>query len=629
MAATRSVLGWVAAAMLGVLLVSPGAIRAEEIIRSHGMNFYGELSYPEGFAHFDYVNPDAPKGGELVLGTTGTFDSLNPYSRKGRAGALTTLQYDRMIVPSADGVGEYYGLLAESIEYPESKDWVIFRLRPEARFWDGSPVTAQDVVYSHRLFIEQGLPSYAVAVGAMVTAAEALDDRTVRFSFNPDLTKRSRIETVGSTPVFSRAWFEADPENRRLDEPRMEVALGSGPYRLAEYDVNRRIVYERVPDYWAADLPVNRGRHNYDAIRVEYFADATAAFEAFKAGEYLFRTEGDPKRWATGYDFRRVSDGTIVLEELPDGSPPDATGFVFNLGRPWLQDLRVREAIARAFNFEWANETLLYGLYAPRHSFSEGTHIEATGLPEGDELALLESLGSVVPAEIMTEPARVLPSSAAGRVADRRNLRGAAALLEEAGWITGDDGLVRNADGQTLRLNMLIPTNIEPTVEAMHEAFVQNLRQIGVDARFETVDPSQYTLRQRERDYDMLYSTRYSSLLTTGGGLTQMYGSAEAAFSLFNPAGLASPAVDAIIDASLAAETREATDIALSALDRAMRHELFVVPVGYIPDVWVAYYDLYRHPETLPRFDVASSHIDLWWVDPEKAQALKDAGVID
>jgi microcin C transport system substrate-binding protein len=626
MARIRAGFGWVAAAAI-LWQAGTGAALSEETIVAHGVNFYDTLTYPADFPHFAYVNPDAPKGGDLVLGATGTFDSMNPYTRKGRSGALTTLQYDTLIEPSADTVGEYYGLLAESVEYPESKDWVIFHMRPEARFWDGTPVTAHDVVFSHRLFVDQGLPSYAVAVGEMVTGAEALDDRTVRFTFNPDLTRRSRIETVGSTPVFSRAWFEADPENRRLDEPRMEVALGSGPYRLADYDVNRRIVYERVPDYWGADLPVNVGRHNYDTIRVEYFADATAGFEAFKAGEYLFRIEGDPKRWSTGYDFPGVRNGTVVLDELPDGSPPDPSGFVFNLGRPWLQDIRVREAIALAFNFDWINQSLQFGLYAPRHSFVEGTHLEAQGTPEGAELALLRSLGEVVPEALLTEPARVMAAADPARVADRGNLRRATALLADAGWTVGGDGLLRDTAGDTLRLRMLLPTNIEPTVEAMHEAFVQNLGQLGVDASFEKIDPAQYTLRERDRDYDMIYSTRYSSFLTTGGGLEQRFGSDEAAFSLFNPAGLASPLVDAIIAASLAADTQEDTDVALMALDRALRHELFVIPVGYIPDWWVAYFDMYRHPDPLPPFDLG--YLDLWWVDPAREQALKDAGAID
>ncbi|EPX85563.1 Oligopeptide ABC transporter, periplasmic oligopeptide-binding protein OppA [Salipiger mucosus DSM 16094] len=359
------------------------ASEGEEVITSHGYSYFGELAYPADYEHFDFVNPDAPKGGSLVVASSGTFDSLNPYSRKGRAGALTTVQYDQRIETVEDQVGEYYCVLCESIEYAESKDWVIFHMRPEATFWDGTPVTAEDVVYSHTLFITQGLPSYAQAVDRMVDSAEALDEHTVKFTFNPEESKRSRIETVGSTPVFSKDWFEEDPENRRLDEPRMEVAVGSGPYKLDSYEVNRRISYTRREDYWGADLPFNAGRNNYDEIRVEYFADQTASFEAFKAGEYLFRVESDPRLWATSYDFPKVQNGTVVTEEIPDGSPPNPTGFVFNLAKPQFEDKRVREAIALAFNFEWSNESLRYGLYESRSSFVEGTHVEAEGTPDG------------------------------------------------------------------------------------------------------------------------------------------------------------------------------------------------------------------------------------------------------
>ncbi|WP_078059008.1 extracellular solute-binding protein [Tropicimonas marinistellae] len=612
----------------GVALVaacSATADTSDTVISTHGYSFFGELAYPADYQHFDFVNPDAPKGGELAIGASGTFDSLNPYSRKGRAGALTSIQYDSLIESVEDQVGQYYGILAESLEYPEDKSWVIFHMRPEATFWDGTPVTAEDVVYSHKLFITQGLPSYAAAVGEMVTSAEALDDHTVKFTFNTELTKRSRIETVGSTTVFSKAWFEAD-ESRRLDEPRLEVAVGSGPYQLDSFDVNRQIVYKRREDYWGADLPYNRGRYNYDTIRVEYFADQTALFEAFKAGEYTFRTESDPKVWASNYDFPKVKNGAIKLEEITDGSPATPSGFVFNLAKPQLQDKRVREAISLAFNFEWTNQSLLYGLYAPRSSFVQGTHIEAMGVPEGAELEFLQSLGDVVPEDLLAEPVRVMHESNPGNVSDRRNLRQASRLLEEAGWTAGSDGMRRNADGKTLAVNLLIPTNIQASVESMHEVFVQNLRQIGVDATFEKVDPSQYTLRRRDRDYDILYSTRYSSFLSTGGGLSQMYGSKEAAFSLFNPAGLASPLVDAIIDASFEAQSQQETDVALMALDRALRYELFVIPDGYIPDYWVASYDMYEYPENLPAYDLG--YLSFWWVNPDKATALKEAGAL-
>ncbi|HBS99947.1 MAG TPA: ABC transporter substrate-binding protein [Citreicella sp.] len=599
---------------------------AQQVITSHGYSYFGNLDYPADFDHFPFANPDAPKGGEMVLGASGTFDSMNPYSRKGRSGALTTIQYDQLIQDTEDSVGQYYGVLAERLEYPEDRSWVIFHLRPEATFWDGTPVTAEDVVYSHKLFITQGLPSYAAAVSEMVTGAEALDEHTVKFTFNTELTKRSRIETVGATPVFKKAWFEEDPENRRLDEPRLEVAVGSGPYMLDSYDVNRRIVYKRRDDYWGKDLPFNKGRYNYDRIRVEYFADQTASFEAFKAGEYTFRVESDPRLWATSYDFPRIQEGTVKKEEILDGSPPNPTGFIFNLARPQLQDKRVREAIAMAFNFEWTNESLRYGLYAPRSSFVEGTHVEAEALPEGAELEFLQSLGDVVPEEMLTEEVWTMHESDPSDLLGRRTLRQAMGLLNEAGWEVGQDGLARNAEGQTLRLRMIIPSNIDSTVEAMHETYVQNLRGIGVDASYTKIDPAQFTLRERDRDYDMIYSTRYGAFLSTGGGLSQMYGSREAEFSLFNPAGLASPLVDAIIRASFEATTQEETDVALKALDRALRYEFFIVPDGYIADHWVAYYDMYEHAD-IPPYDLG--YLSLWWVNPDKAQALKDTGVLN
>ncbi|WP_425080267.1 extracellular solute-binding protein [Ruegeria denitrificans] len=612
---------------LCAVLLSPQAALAldEGVTRSHGYSYFGNLDYPADYPHLNYVNPDAPKGGELSLAASGTFDSLNPYSRKGRAGALTTLQYDRLFESSDDGVGQYYGVLAESLEYDEGRNYVIFHLRPEATFWDGTPVTAEDVVYSHRLFIEQGLPSYAQAVGRMVTGAEALDDHTVKFTFNPEVTRRSLIETVGSTPVFSKAWFEAD-ESRRLDEPRLEVAVGSGPYKLDSYDINRRIVYKRRDDYWGKDLPFNVGRNNFDTIRVEYFADQTAAFEGFKAGEYTLRIESDPKLWATAYDFPKMNEGVIVRDEIPDGSPPTPSGFVFNLGKPQFSDKNVRKALALAFNFEWANESLLFGLNSPRNSFTQGTPLEAHGLPEGDELAFLQGLGEVVPEDLLSEPAVTVHESNPARLNDRRNLRKAAKLLDEAGWPVGDGNVRRNAEGQTLRVDFPYPSNLPTSTATMIETYVQNLQAIGVDASAEKVDPAQYTLRSRERDYDMVYSTRYGSFLSTGGGLSQMYGSKEAAFSLFNPAGLASPLVDAIIEASFDTDNQADQDAALKALDRALRYEFFVIPVGYIADHWVAYYDMYEYPENLPPYSLG--YLDLWWINPEKEAALKAKGAL-
>lgn len=624
-APTKAILLLILGFFLTLMLALP--LRAEEgIIKSHGYSYFGNLDYPADFAHFNYVNPNAPKGGEISLGASGTFDSLNPYSRKGRAGALTSIQYDSLIVSTDDSVGQYYGLLAESLEYDEGRNYVIFYMRPEARFWDGTPVTAHDVVFSHKLFIEQGLPSYGQAVGHMVTGAEALDDLTVKFTFNPDVTRRSLIETVGNTTVFSKAWFEADPENRRLDEPRLEVAVGSGPYKLESYDINRRIVYSRRDDYWAKDLPVNQGRHNYDRIRVEYFTDQTASLEAFKAGEYTFRAERDARKWASAYDFPKHEDGSVVLNELLNGNPPEPTGFVFNLAQPQFADKTVREALALAFNFEWVNESLLFGLSTQRDSFVEGTPLEAIGVPKGAELAFLQSLGDVVPAEFLEAEPVTTHSSKSSRLNDRRNLRRASKMLDEAGWPVGEDALRRNAEGEALTVNIPYPSNLSASTATMIETYVQNLQVIGVDASAEKIDTAQYTLRQRERQFDMVHSIRYGAFLSTGGGLTQMYGSKEAAFSLFNPAGLASPLVDAILEGSFETKNQAEQDAALMALDRALRYEFFIIPDGYVADYWTAYYDMYAYPENLPPY--ALGQLDLWWIDPDKEAALRASGAL-
>ena len=619
------------ATLAALMLALPVWAGEERVIKSHGYSFFGDLKYPADYPHFDYVNPDAPKGGEIALWAPGTFDSMNPYSRKGRAGRYSWMVYESLLGEEpaasastpADVYGESYGLLAESLEYDEGKTWVIFHMRPEARFSDGVPVTAHDVVFSHNLLLEQGLPSYAQAVKKRVLSAEALDDHTVKFTFASGISRPSLIDQVGGVPVWPRHWYEQT--GARLDEPRLDAAPGSGPYMLDSYDVNRRIVYKRNPDYWGWHLPINKGRHNFDKIRIEYFGDDAAAFEAFKAGEYTFRAEGNSKKWATGYAFPAIQKGWVKKETLPDGTSPDPTGFVFNLGRDALRDKRVREAISLAYNFEWTNESLQFGLFKQRHSFVQGAPTEAMGPPEGDELALLKSFGDLVPADLLSEPAVRAHSSKPDRLRDRRNIRRAMKLLDEAGWPVGDDGLRRNAKGQTLSLSFPIPSSGSATLEAIAETFTQNLQALGLDAKFEKVDPSQFTLRRRERDYDILFDG-YRTFLDTGTGLRQMYGSAEAAFSLFNPAGLASPLVDKIIDHSLQTTSAHDRDVALMALDRALRYERFMIPVWYNDASWVAYWDMYEHPAELPTYSLGV--LDFWWYNADKAAALKAAGAL-
>lgn len=619
-------------AVLAATLVLPyGATADDEVIRSHGYSYFGELKYPADYPYFDYVNPDAPKGGEISMAALGTFDSLNPYSRKGRAGAYSNVTAESLLGQAlfvsegmpADAYGEMYGLLAESLEYPKDKSWVIFHLRPEARFSNGDAVTAEDVVFTHDLFLEQGLPSYAQAVKKRIKSAEALDTHTVKFTFVDGISRRSLIDQVGATPVFSKKWFEET--GARLDEPRMEPAMGTGPYILDSYDVNRRIVWKRNPDYWGWHLPINKGRHNFDRVRIEYFGDETAAFEAFKVGAYTFRSETNSRQWATGYDFPAVDQGWVKKESLPNGTPPTPSGFVFNLLRaPW-QDIRVREALTLAYNFEWTNASLQYGLFKQRYGYSQGTEIEAKGTPEGAERAVFDALGDLVPEAILTEPALMAHSSNPKRVRDRKNLLAAGQLLEEAGWKVGNGRTRSNAAGEPLRLNFLGTTAGSATADAIIENYIGNLKGLGVEATYEKVDPAQYTLRERDKDYDMVMDS-YAAFLEAGTGLRQRFGSEDAVISLFNPASLQSPLVDAVIDTALMTESREEEIAALTALDRVLRAERLMVPLHYTDSTWVAYFDQYDHPEVLPQF--GEGILDFWWFDAEKAAALRAAGAL-
>ncbi|WP_397542527.1 extracellular solute-binding protein [Roseovarius salis] len=624
-------------ALAGLWIAALGAGGADaqdaqdQIIKSHGYSYFGDLKYPADFEHFDYVNPDAPKGGEISIALAGSFDSMNPYTRKGRASALSSVMYESLLgtvlagggsLP-ADSYGELYGLLAHTVEYPEDKSWVIFHMRPEARFSDGTPVTAHDVLFSHNLLLDEGLKSYADAVRERIPRAEVIDDHTIKFYFADGISRRSLIDQVGTVPVWSRKWFEETGAG--LDEGRLETPPGSGPYVVHDVDVNRRVVFKRNPDYWGWHLPINKGRHNFDTIRLEYFADTTGAFEAFTAGEVTYRTEADPKVWATGYDFPAMEQGHTVKYTIPDGMPPDMTGIVFNLGSPPLKDKRVREAVALAFNFEWTNQSLFSGLFEQQRSYSTGTHLEATGLPQGDELAFLESLGDVVPEEIFTEEPWVPHSSDPDRLTTRDNLRKALRLFAEAGWQVGDGGMLRNEDGAPLRLDFLFNASGSPTNRAIATNFISNLKAMGVDARLEAVDSAQYSQRERDRDYDLVFDG-YPALMGTGTGLAQRFGSEAAEFSLFNPAGLASPLVDRIIEESLMTESQEEEDMTIRALDRALRHEFIVIPDGYKPDHWVAYWDMYDHPDPIPPYALGT--LDFWWYDADKAAQLESEGAL-
>lgn len=612
---------WVAGSMIGVAtLWAASELYAdghEVIIESHGFNEYGALKYGPAFPHLDYVNPDAPLGGEISISWSGSFDSMNPFATlSGTPGVLSSVIYERIMESTSDEVGSVYCLLCTTLEYPEDQSWVIFNLRDDVTFSDGTPMTAHDVVYTHALFREQSTPSYRAGITQLVTGYEALDDYTVKFTFAEDAPTRGRVSQMGSSIVMSKAWFEET--GARLDESSLEVSPGTGEYVIGEVDPGRKIVYARNPDYWGADLPINRGRGNYDSIRIEYFADTSAAFEAFKAGEFTFRRENSSINWATSYDFPAIEKGWVVRDTLDDGALPGATGFVFNLRREKLQDLNVRRALGLMYNFTWTNDNLQYGLFQQRESFWENDRLKAAGLPEGRELEMLETVRELLPPEIFTQEA-IVPHTSGDRPLDRGNLRQALALMEEAGFTSGDDGLLRDADDNTLDIEFL---ETRQSFDRIINPYIENLQRLGVNVAYNRVDPSQYQARTQANDFDMIFDG-YSNGLQEGRGIEQKFG-CEDKDDVFNPAGYCTEAFDQLAKFVVEADTYDEMAAAVRAIDRIMRYDYFVVPVWYLGKNWVAYYDFYEYPENLPEFGLG--HLDYWWFNQEKFDALTAAG---
>ena len=600
-------------------LLVGSVLAGEKITKSHGFNFFGELNYSKDFPYLNYVNKDAPKGGEISIWSMGTFDSMNPYSRKGRAGALASAPFESLLEGTADEVGSLYGLLAETIEYPEDQTWVIFNLRDEAKFSDGTPVTAYDVKYTFELFLEQGLASYKAILGQIVQEAEVLGPKKIKYSFTPDASKRDAIPIVGGLPVMSKAWFDAT--GARLDESRMEIAIGSGPYVLDEFEVNKRISYKRNEDYWGNELPLMKGRSNFDTIKIEYFADTSAALEGFKSGEYTMRIENSSKNWATAYDFPALDEGKVIKKTLPDGGIASGQAFVMNLRRSKFSDPKVREAIGLLYNFEWSNESLFYGQYARINSFWENSELAAEGMPTEGELALLKPLVNDLPKGILDEEA-VMASVSGLRALDRKNLRLASSLFDEAGWLVGDDGLRRNSEGEVFTLEII---ERSPAFDRVVLPYVDNLRAAGIDAKYERIDSAQFTDRKRNYDFDML-TTQHPMSLEPSSGLKQYFGSESSDVSVFNSAGVSNPAIDALIEHVISAENKAELKTSVKALDRALRSLRFWVPQWFNNTYRVAYWDMYEHPDEIPPFDLG--YLDFWWYNSDKAEFLKSTGAL-
>ena len=581
----------------------------------HGLSIFGELKYGPDFPHFDYVNPAAPKGGTFSqIGPTTafnasfyTFDTLNGYILRGNAPQGLALVFDTLMARAFDEPDALYGLVAESVDISEDGNRYIFHLRDGARFHDGTPLTAEDAAFSFLLLKEKGHPLISQHMSEVATA-EAPDALTLEIAFTGKQTRDLPLFIAGGLPIFSKDYYTAND----FAEASLAPPLGSGPYRIGDFRAARFIDYERVADYWGRDLPVNVGQWNFGRIRFEYFRDRTAQFEAFKARNYLFREEFTSKTWATEYNFPAVRDGRVKLLTLPDETPSGAQGWFLNTRREKFKDPRVREALGLAFDFEWTNRNLFYGLYKRTESYFENSPMKAEGEPDAAELALLEPFRNVLP-ETVFGPA-ITPPASDGSGQDRGLLRRAAALLDEAGWRI-EGGMRRNADGQTLSVEFL---DDEPMFERIVAPLVKNLRLLGVAAAIRQVDTSQYQERMNNYDFDASVR-RFSLGLTPGIELRSYWNSKFAAVpGGRNLSGISNPAVDALIEIVIAARSREEQTVAARALDRVLRAGHYWIPQWHKNSHHLAFWDIFGRPETKPKYE--RGVIRTWWAEADAAE---------
>lgn len=577
----------------------------------HGLSAFGDLKYAADFKHFDWVNPDAPKGGRLsMIGSAGliTYDSFNNFILKGDAAQGLDYLFDTLMVRAYDEPDAMYGLVASSADVAPDRMSVTFRLRPEARFADGSSVTADDVVFSFDTLKAKGHPAYALSLRDIVKA-EALDPATVRYFFTGELVRDLPL-TVAGLPVLSKVFYTTHP----FDQTSLDKPLGSGPYEIADHKPGTFVTYKRRADYWARDLPVNKGRFNFDELRYEYYRDRTAELQSLLNGSYDFREEFTSKDWATSYDVPAVKEGRVLRQVLPDANPSGAQGFFINTRRPKFADRRTRQALDLAFDFEWTNRNLFYGLYKRTGSFFENSEMKASGKPDAAELGLLEPFRDKLSPGVFAEP--YVPPVTDGSGQDRNNLRKAAKLLDEAGWSVKEGKRV-NAKGEPLDVEFLI---YEPTFERVIGPYVKNLQAIGIQASIRRVDAAQYERRVKSFDFD-LTTKRYVMRLTPGVELKN-YWSSEAAKTdgSFNLAGIADPVVDDLIAKVMAAKSRDELNTATRAVDRVLRAGHYWVPHWYKASHTIAFWDRFSWPAVKPKYN--RGIIDTWWYDAAKAAKL-------
>ena len=608
----NSIHGFLLALLLAsTLLASITASASDKIIQSHAITTHGTAKYPENFKRFDYTSENAQKGGVLRLAENGTFNSLNPFITKGNPADNLDLIYDSLLKQSLDEPFTKYGLLAHKIEYPEDRSWVIFHLRPEAVFHDDHPITAEDVVYTFDLLLEKGNPRYQFYY-ADVESAEVIDELTVKFSFKNTQNKELAL-IIGELPVLPKHYWH----DKEFDTNSLEPPLGSGPYQIKSINAGRSISFQRLDSYWAKDLPVNAGFYNFDQINVDYYRDNNVAIEALKANEYDFRWENSSKFWSTAYDIPSVEEKKLIKEQIKHNANKGMQAFVFNLRKPIFQDIQLRKAISFAFDFEWSNQALFYNVYKRAYSFHSNSNLASSGLPTGDELALLTPFKNALSNSVFSEAFKLPVSEGNGR--NRPNLRKAKKLLDNAGYYVKKNQLF-NKHGQAINFEILLAS---PGFERIVNPFIKNLQKLGIYADIRLVDSSQYINRKRSFDFDMVVHV-FSQSESPGNEQKNLWGSLAAdTKGSGNLSGIKLPVIDQLIKNLTLAKNREELITANRALDRVLLHQYFSIPQWYSSSVRVVYWNKFSKPELSPVYDrYFSQGIHTWWLDPDKAAQL-------
>jgi microcin C transport system substrate-binding protein len=613
-------LGAGAAATL-IVPAGPGAAApAQQDGERHGISGFGDLKYPADFKHFEYVNANAPRGGMFSqIGSTRqfnqnflTFNSLNSYIFRGDAALGMELTFAALMKRAGDEPDAMYGLAARAVRISDNGLTYRFLMRPQATFHDGSRLTARDAAYSLNILKEKGHP-IIVQLMRDVSGVEAPDDATVIVRFKEGRGRDVPL-FVASLPIFSRAYYA----KREFDETTLDAPLGSGPYKVGKFEVGRYIEYERVKDWWGANLPVSVGHNNFDVVRYEFYRDRDVAFEGFTGRNYLFREEFTSRIWATRYNFPAIKDGRVKRDVLPDDTPSGAQGWFFNTRREKFKNRMLREAFVLAFDFEWTNKSIMYGSYDRTHSVFQNSNMMAAGAPGADELALLEPYRGKVPDEVFGDP--FLPPVTNGSGQDRGLLRQASALLQKAGFPIKDGRRVM-PNGERIAVEFLID---EPSFQPHHMPFIKNLGTLGIDASLRIVDPVQFRKRVDEFDFDITVQ-RFSFSSTPGDSLRSYFTSQAAALKgSQNLAGIADPVVDALVDKIIAANSRPALVTACKALDRVIRAGRYWVPHWYKASHWIAYWDIFGRPPNKPRY--ARGIPETWWYDRDRAAKTQRSG---